>query len=44
VIAIEYKRQDFTKACRTVGDEISVVLRDRQVTAPGSRRYAYEAC
>ena len=44
VIAIEYRRQDFTEACRTLGDEISIVLRDRQVSVPGSRRYAYEAC
>ena len=44
VIAIEYRRRDFRKACRTVGDEISVVLRDRQVSKPGSRRYVYDSC
>ena len=32
------------KACRTVGDKISVVLRDRLVTKPGSPRYVYDAC
>lgn len=44
VIAIEYRRRDFRKACRTVGDEISVVLRDRLVSKPGSSRYAYDSC
>jgi hypothetical protein len=44
VIVIEYRRQDFDSACETVGDELSVVLRDRQVTLPGSRRYVYDAC
>ncbi len=44
VIAIEYRRSDFDAACRTVGDEISVVLRDRQVSTPGSPRYVYDAC
>jgi len=44
VIAIEYRRRDLRKACRTVGDEISVVLRDRQVSKPGSRRYVYDSC
>ena len=44
VIAIEYRRGDFRKACRTIGDAVSVVLRDRQVSVPGSPRYAYDAC
>ena len=44
VIVIEYRRQDFDSACETVGDELSVVLRDRQVSLPGSRRYVYDAC
>jgi hypothetical protein len=44
VIVIEYRRKDFRNACRTVGDELSVVLRDLQVSAPGSRRYVYDAC
>ena len=44
VIEIEYRRKDFRKACRTDGDEISVVLRDRQVSRPGSPRYRYDAC
>ena len=44
VIAIEYRRRDFRYTCRTVGDRISVVLRDVNVTAPGSRTYRYDAC
>lgn len=44
VIAIEYRRQDFHRACATVGDAISVVLRDRLVTTPGSPTYAYDDC
>jgi hypothetical protein len=44
VIAIEYRRRDFEYDCRTVGDRISVVLRDVNVTAPGSRTYRYDAC
>ena len=44
VLAIEYRRRDFRAACRAVGERISVVLRDRAVTAPGSRTYRYDAC
>jgi hypothetical protein len=44
VIAIEYRRRDFRVACRAVGRRISVVLRDRNVTAPGSRTYRYDSC
>jgi hypothetical protein len=44
VVAIEYRRRDFRAACRAVGDRISVVLRDRNVTAPGSRTYRYDEC
>jgi hypothetical protein len=44
VIAIEYRRRDFRYTCRSVGDRISVVLRDVNVTAPGSRTYRYDAC
>jgi Glycoside-hydrolase family GH114 len=44
VIAIEYRRRDFRRACRTVGDDISVVLRDRLVRRPGSPGYIYDAC
>ena len=44
VLAIEYRRRDFRRACRAAGDKIAVVLRDRGVTAPGSRGYRYRAC
>ncbi len=44
VIAIEYHRDDFNEDCRTIGGEISIVLRDRNVSTPGSRRYVYDAC
>lgn len=44
VIVIEYHRDDFDEDCRTIGDEISVVLRDRNVSTPGSRRYVFDAC
>ena len=44
VIAIEYRRKDFRKTCNSVGDRISVVLRDRLVSKPGSKRYVYDAC
>ena len=44
VIVIEYRRRDFRRACRVVGSKLSVVLRDRNVTRPGSRSYRYAAC
>ena len=44
VIAIEYRRSDFERSCRTVGPDISVVLRDRNVSMPGDRSYVYAAC
>ena len=44
VIYIEYRRSDFKRACRTVGATSSVVLRDLDVTRPGSRTYRYAAC
>jgi Glycoside-hydrolase family GH114 len=44
VIAIEYRRKDFRRACRAVGPRVTVVLRDRDVTLPGSRTYRYAAC
>jgi hypothetical protein len=44
VIAIEYRRRDFARTCRSVGRRLAVVLRDRNVTAPGSRTYRYDAC
>jgi hypothetical protein len=44
VIAIEYRRADFEKACAEVGARISVVLRDVGVTRPGSGSYVYDSC
>ena len=44
VIAIEYRRRDFRRACRTVGPRVSVVLRDRGVSTPRSEAYRYRAC
>jgi hypothetical protein len=44
VIAIEYRRRDFRRACRAVGPRVSVVLRDRGVSTPRSRAYRYAAC
>jgi hypothetical protein len=44
VIEIEYRRKDFRLACRTVGDRISVVFRDVEVSTPGTRGYVYDAC
>ena len=44
VIAVEYRRPLFRKACRAIGADVSVVLRDRQVSRPGDRNYLYDAC
>ena len=44
VIAIEYRREDFDATCRSVGARVSVVLRDRNVTRPGSGSYVYDRC
>ena len=44
VVEIEYRRRDFRKACRTVGSAISVVLRDRDVSPPGSPDYVFDSC
>jgi hypothetical protein len=44
VIVIEYSRSGFTKACNAYGSRLSVVLRDVDVTTPGSKSYTYQAC
>jgi len=44
LIVIEYTANAFTKACNAVGAKVSVVRRDVNVTAPGSRTYVYNAC
>ncbi|WP_033345025.1 endo alpha-1,4 polygalactosaminidase [Catenuloplanes japonicus] len=44
VIVIEYDQSGFTKACNSHGSKVSVVQRDRDVTAPGSKSYVWKAC
>ncbi|MFI1990879.1 endo alpha-1,4 polygalactosaminidase [Actinoplanes sp. NPDC020271] len=44
VIVIEYSRSGFTKACNSYGSRLSIVLRDVDVTTPGSKSYVHEAC
>ena len=44
ILAIEYRRRDFDKACAAVGDEIAVVLRDRNVSTPGRGSYVFDSC
>ena len=44
VISIEYKRKYFKRTCKLVGRKVSVVMRDRLVTSPGSRTYKYDSC
>ena len=44
VIAIEYRRRYFDRACAEIGTRVSVVLRDRLLRRPGARGYRYDAC
>jgi hypothetical protein len=44
VIVIEYSRSKFTKACTSYGSTLSIVLRDVDVTAPGSGSYVFKTC
>lgn len=44
VISVEYHRPTFERACAEIGDRVSVVLRDRNVSRPGARGYKYAAC
>ncbi|MCP2334111.1 MULTISPECIES: endo alpha-1,4 polygalactosaminidase [Actinoalloteichus] len=44
LIAIEYERQHFESTCAEIGDSVSVVLRDVNVTPPGSPTYQYDSC
>ncbi len=44
VIVIEYRRRDFIETCGQHGAAPSVVLRDRGVRTPVSRRYRFAAC
>ncbi len=44
VVDIEYTRDGFRAACDSVGDSISIVLRDLDVSPPGSGSYVYDEC
>lgn len=44
VIVIEYKKSQFTKACNSYGSRLSIVLRDLDVTTPGSGSYVFKSC
>ena len=40
----DYRLQDFRKTCKAFGSRLTVVLRDVNVTRPGSKTYRYAAC
>jgi hypothetical protein len=44
VIVIEYTQSKFTKACNSYGSTLSIVLRDVDVTTPGSGSYVFKTC
>ncbi len=44
VFDIEYAKKDFTAACRSWGKKMSITLRDRDVSRPGSDSYVYQSC
>jgi hypothetical protein len=44
VIVIEYTRTSFDRACTQVGPSLSVVLRDVEVSPPGSAGYQFATC
>ncbi|GAB2819158.1 endo alpha-1,4 polygalactosaminidase [Actinoallomurus bryophytorum] len=44
VFDIEYRTNDFTRACHHSGTTMSIVLRDREVSPPGSPHYAFRTC
>lgn len=39
VLAVEYRRQDFRRACRNRSEEIAVVRRDLALSKKGTRRW-----
>lgn len=39
VLAVEYRRSDFARACQRWGARLSIILRDRAVTPGGPRRH-----
>jgi hypothetical protein len=44
VIIIEYDTKHFQQACARYGSTLSIVRRDRNVTAPGSSSYKFASC
>jgi hypothetical protein len=44
IIAIEYTDAGFRRACRAMGDRVTVIRRDVGLRTPDSDRYRYEAC
>ncbi len=46
VFVIEYRKKDFKKDCKkkNLRRNLSIVLRDIDVTTPGSKSYVYRAC
>ncbi len=44
VYVIEYRSQDFKYSCNHWGDQLSIIQRNLQVTAPGSKKYVYHSC
>jgi hypothetical protein len=44
VIVIEYDSTNYKKACNGYGATLSIVRRDRDVTAPDSAKYVYQSC
>jgi hypothetical protein len=44
VIVVEYDAAQFARACGRFGGQVSVILRDVDLTAPGSSSYRYDSC
>ncbi len=44
LVVIEYSRDGFDAACTEIGESVSVVLRDVDVSRPDSDAYVYDAC
>lgn len=46
VFVIEYRKKDFQRDCKkkALRKQLSIVLRDRDVTTPKSKSYVYRAC
>ncbi|WP_238161101.1 endo alpha-1,4 polygalactosaminidase [Kribbella antibiotica] len=44
IVVVEYSDEGMATACKTVGDRVSVVRRDRDVSAAGSSGHVYKTC